>query len=105
MGVRGHARVRARVPRRALRGGPACRPRACRGRAPRRPASRPGRACRAARDPEAGAAENLMGDEPRQELAERDDALHAPGDDDDTDAPRDEGGGADLEELAAEALE
>ncbi|MDX6572127.1 MAG: hypothetical protein QOC86_1283, partial [Gaiellales bacterium] len=44
-----------------------------------------------------------MGDESRQELAEREDELRAARDDDAT--PRDEGGGADLEELAAEALE
>jgi uncharacterized protein (TIRG00374 family) len=45
-----------------------------------------------------------MGDESRQELAEPDGRLRAARDDDDA-APRDEGGGADLEELAAEALE
>src|SRR4051812_10470594 len=103
MGVRRHARVRARVPRRALRGRPARRPRASRGRAPCRAAGRPGGPGRAARDPEAGAAEDLMGDESRQELAEPEEELRIARDD--GASPRDEGGGADLEELAAEALE
>jgi uncharacterized protein (TIRG00374 family) len=46
-----------------------------------------------------------MGDDSRQELAEREQELRTRRDDDDAPAPRDEGGAADLEEIAAEALE
>src|SRR4051812_35022686 len=96
MGLCRDARLRARLPGRALRGGPdrgAC---ARRGRAPRRAARPPDGARHAAGDSEAGAPEDLMGDESRQELAEPPEELRP---------PRDEGGGADLQELAAEAIE
>src|SRR3954453_19840476 len=96
MGLRRNARLRARLPGRALRGGPDRGLRARRGGAPCRAARPPDRAHPAAGHPEAGAPEGLMGDESRQELAEPVEELRR---------PRDEGGGADMEELAAEAIE
>src|SRR3954465_10860709 len=96
MGLRRNARLRARLPGRALRGGPDRGLRARRGRAPRRAAHPPGGPHPAEGDPEAGAPEDRMGDESRQELAEPEEELRP---------PRDEGGGADMEELAAEAIE
>src|SRR3954462_12467977 len=97
MGLRRDARLRAGLPRRALRRRPDRGLRAGRGRAPRGAGGRARGAPCAACDAEAGAAENLMADESRQEVAERSD--------EELRQPRDEGGGADLDELAAEAIE